>query len=437
MGLQFELEQTYAAGESITLGGLVFDGDGYEDLVSVDWWLLNEEQFSWNKLPSRVAFGPQPQENRWASFEQTLSSLAAGTYWVWGRVQDASGNRSNFVRQSFQVLDHDSAAVAPSLSSFDFDIEDTFNVGEKISITNGWVLDDSSYTDIQSVNWRLRDSSSNWVDLPDSVSFSPGQRDGRWGNFEKTLSFLSAGTYTLWGQAEDKSGNKSNIVQKSFQVINTAPSTLIFDVPNTVPFGESISVFDGWVHDENGAVDVTKIDWRLRDSTGQWTDISDSEAVTPYPLSWNWGSFDKSLTGLEAGEYVLWGQAHDRSGAVGTPVTKSFTVEAPESQAFNIEFDYRFDTQAWFTSERREVLEAAAQIWENIILDEFDDIPIGTETPFVKHPEDVQFVGEGNIFTVDREIDDLLIFPGSRSIRGAASAGPSGSTNREPRYRGN
>uniref|UniRef100_UPI001CD02CB6 cadherin-like domain-containing protein n=1 Tax=Oscillatoria salina TaxID=331517 RepID=UPI001CD02CB6 len=79
---------------------------------------------------------------------------------------------------------------------------------------------------------------------------------------------------------------------------------------------------------------------------------------------------------------------------------------------FNIEFDYRFDTNGFFDdAERRTTLEAAAQIWENLIDDEFDNVPAGIEIT-VRNPQ----TGEENQEVIlDTEIDDLLIFVGTQS----------------------
>lgn len=42
--------------------------------------------------------------------------------------------------------------------------------------------------------------------------------------------------------------------------------------------------------------------------------------------------------------------------------------------SFDIKFDYRFDKLGFFTSERKAVLEAAAEVWSAYIKDEFDDV---------------------------------------------------------------
>jgi hypothetical protein len=101
---------------------------------------------------------------------------------------------------------------------------------------------------------------------------------------------------------------------------------------------------------------------------------------------------------------------------------------------FNIQFDYRFDSSNWYTTARRAALDAAADFWERIILDEFADTPIGTTIPLVRNPT----TEVDNAFTTDFAIDDLLVFVGSKDIPGStlAFAGPSGYYNTDTRYTG-
>ncbi|MGP1386370.1 MAG: FG-GAP-like repeat-containing protein [Thainema sp.] len=102
---------------------------------------------------------------------------------------------------------------------------------------------------------------------------------------------------------------------------------------------------------------------------------------------------------------------------------------------FNIEIDYRFDTKGWFTPARRAVLEAAVDIWEAMILDEFEDVPAGTAL-HMPNPE----TGQSVDFNSTQNIDDLLIFVGSQDIASLAMAGASGTwytgSSLEARWKG-
>jgi hypothetical protein len=103
--------------------------------------------------------------------------------------------------------------------------------------------------------------------------------------------------------------------------------------------------------------------------------------------------------------------------------------------SFDIRFDYRYDTNGFFNDpQRRAVLEAAANTWESIIKDEFPDVPVGTETPFVGNPQ----TDTDDTFVTDTPIDDLLVFVGARNLGGStlAAAGPSGFFQSNLRYTG-
>jgi hypothetical protein len=114
------------------------------------------------------------------------------------------------------------------------------------------------------------------------------------------------------------------------------------------------------------------------------------------------------------------------------------TPNLPTSNnSFNIQFDYRFDTSGWFTPEKRAVLEAAANMWERIILDDFPDLPAGTITPGIINPQTRRIVDVVN----DTPIDDVLIFVGARELGGMfgatlAVAAPALGAVNDPRYSG-
>ncbi len=78
---------------------------------------------------------------------------------------------------------------------------------------------------------------------------------------------------------------------------------------------------------------------------------------------------------------------------------------------FNIEFDYRFDTNGFFAdAASKATLEAAADIWESFIQDEFTNVPAGIQFS-VQNPQ----TGQLETVVLTSEIDDLLIFVGASS----------------------
>jgi Ca2+-binding RTX toxin-like protein len=92
--------------------------------------------------------------------------------------------------------------------------------------------------------------------------------------------------------------------------------------------------------------------------------------------------------------------------------------------AFNITFDYRFDTAGFFTDPaRRLALEEAGRIWESLIGDEFDPVSIGT-TFTVRNPAG----GARETITLTEAIDDVIIFVAGANLSGSTLGfgGPDG-----------
>lgn len=92
--------------------------------------------------------------------------------------------------------------------------------------------------------------------------------------------------------------------------------------------------------------------------------------------------------------------------------------------SFSIEFDYRFDTNNFFSDPaRRAVLEAAANEWESIIADEFDDLPVGLEFS-ITNPT----TGASENITLTSVVDDIIVFVGATTLDGNSlgRAGPTG-----------
>jgi len=102
-------------------------------------------------------------------------------------------------------------------------------------------------------------------------------------------------------------------------------------------------------------------------------------------------------------------QGVDSSSIAAGDFTRNLTP-LPDHNAdlsFNIEFDYRFDSTGFFNNPlHRNALETAASIWENLIQDEFENIPAGIQFT-VENPT---LSGRLETIVLNSEIDDLLIF---------------------------
>ncbi|MBC6481390.1 MAG: hypothetical protein GDA56_30200 [Hormoscilla sp. GM7CHS1pb] len=109
-----------------------------------------------------------------------------------------------------------------------------------------------------------------------------------------------------------------------------------------------------------------------------------------------------------------------------TPISEPPPPPPPPSNGnFNIEFDYRFDSRGFFDDPaRRAALEAAADIWEGFIQDEFPNVPAGIKFT-VRNPS---VSGGETRIVLNSEIDDLLIFVDVHPLPGStlAEARPDG-----------
>lgn len=100
--------------------------------------------------------------------------------------------------------------------------------------------------------------------------------------------------------------------------------------------------------------------------------------------------------------------------------------------SFDIKFDYRFDTEGFFNEEKKEVLEAAANLWSSYIQDEFPEVSLDTvEVPRITiSPEndgEIILGEETETVTLDEPIDDILVFVDSTDFPEGSNIGSGGS----------
>jgi hypothetical protein len=75
-----------------------------------------------------------------------------------------------------------------------------------------------------------------------------------------------------------------------------------------------------------------------------------------------------------------------------------------------IKFDYRFDTEGFFTEEKKAALDKAAEIWSNSLQDDFTEVPPGIEFT-IQNPQ----TGATETIVLEETVDDLIIFVGAAS----------------------
>ncbi len=150
---------------------------------------------------------------------------------------------------------------------------------------------------------------------------------------------------------------------------NEAPQLLQFSTSKTTyQQGETVSLKNTSVFDGNGAGDLARVDLRLQQNGGEWQDIGDAVNFTANSNDKRYASFEYSLSGLGAGDYVLSAKAYDQSGASTDTVQTSFGI-VPVS------------TQDWFDLNIQDagIREVARQRFTDNVLDRNDMIAIFRE----------------------------------------------------------
>ncbi|MEP3331122.1 peptidoglycan DD-metalloendopeptidase family protein [Sedimentitalea sp.] len=83
--------------------------------------------------------------------------------------------------------------------------------------------------------------------------------------------------------------------------------------------------------------------------------------------------------------------------------------------SFNIVFDYSYDTSGFFNAPgRRNALEAAADIWEGLINDDFRPVPVGVQFSIANPSAPATNVS----VTLSSPVDDLVVFVGATDLGG-------------------
>ncbi|MDB9514002.1 calcium-binding protein [Kamptonema animale CS-326] len=144
-------------------------------------------------------------------------------------------------------------------------------------------------------------------------------------------------------------------------------------------------------------------------------------AVTPTPTPTPPTAFDEKfylVNNYDATQAIFKQEVKNALEHYETVGKAQGRASAPSQvSTFNIEFDYRFDTNGFFNDpNRRKVLELVADYWESVILDEFPNVPTGTEF-WVSDPQSP--TGEKKKVVLDNEIDDLRIFVAAQPLTGA------------------
>ncbi|MGI3187359.1 peptidoglycan DD-metalloendopeptidase family protein, partial [Nioella aestuarii] len=216
-------------------------------------------------------------------------------------------------------------------------------------------------------------------------------------------------------------------------------SALAGDADDTDP-----SVFPGAPenNDPTGAVAIAGAATQGATLTVDTSSLADADGLGTLYYAWQRDGADipgatgsaYTLTQADVGAQISVVVSYTDGGSTLETVTSAATAavvgvnDPPDnndgSSVFSIAFDYRFDSSGFFDDPaRRAALEEAGRQWEEILKDEFDDVPVGVSFTITNPSDGV--TAEPVILT--DPIDDLLIFVGARNLPGyLALGGPSG-----------
>ncbi|MCL1473813.1 S8 family serine peptidase [Argonema antarcticum] len=218
----------------------------------------------------------------------------------------------------------------------------SFNQARNIGVLNGTqtfqdFLGDADPSDYYRFELN-NDSNLNWrVDgLTPGVDFQLYNNDFKlqWSTNTPAPNFSSdmAGTYpgtpgTYYIRLKPFASGGSNY-NFSLSAIprNTAPENLQFNLTsNSYNVGSTVEL-NGKVFDRNGASDISRVDFWLKQNGNDWQFFSRNQSLN---RDAQWANFSLSVDDLATGNYELKATAYDQSGAESNTFTGAFQVTVP------------------------------------------------------------------------------------------------------------
>ena len=344
-GFDFELERDrYAFNETLTLNETwVEDGDGFADIDRIDVQL----RFDGNKvidIPDITAFTPDPNDDRRGTFDYTLDfatldlDLNNYDFSIEAIIYDRAGNGIKTGEQNFRLTN--------TIPSFDFHLSQSeYLPHETLTVTDSWVEDLDGFANLDRVNFLLRNlDNGTAIDVTDVTNLTADPNNSQRGTFNYSLNLwdwgLNSGNYELQGIAYDRQENPSVTVMRSFTIAppENAPQNLAFRLDrNTYTPNATISLNNGWVKDEDGGNDITRIALRLLDANKNI--IADLEEISNLAIAtWSpqWASFNTQIDlngfNLSEGTYTISGIAYDMNQNASNAFERNFYLDVPQNQ---------------------------------------------------------------------------------------------------------
>ncbi|MBP0016634.1 MAG: hypothetical protein J7647_03650 [Cyanobacteria bacterium SBLK] len=333
----------YGFNDTLNLQGWVEDPDGIAEMDRIDLRLFVGNESRYIDLADITDIGidsGNPQRGA-IDYDLDLSSLGLGfghyDLFLDMTAYDKAGNGTQGMTQSFILANHN------QIPQLNFNLsQGEYLPEETLVVTDGWVEDLDGFTNIDRIEFSLRNLISNEIiDLADIGTLIADPMNFHRGTFDYSLKLetlnLAAGNYALEGIIYDKQGNRGSLFERQFAIGfgQIAPQELRFNLDNsTYAPNETIFLEDGWVKDENSGEDIARVDLRLLDADNNL--VADLNDVTSFELaSWDslWAGFSGAvdLNGLNLadGIYTLSAIAYDYANQTSNWFERDFEVQAP------------------------------------------------------------------------------------------------------------
>jgi hypothetical protein len=343
------VKTSYAANSNLTLStSYVSDGDGWQDVSKVDFWLTDSQK---NRIELDDATNFTANNAASAKFNYTTSlsqlGLVVGSYQLNSVAYDKAGAASNqFTSSAFNITN--SAAQNLGISG----IKSNYDPTSVLTIDPSFVSDSNGWQDVAKVDFWLTNSLNQRVELADVTSFTSNGLTSAKFDYSTSLLGLAPGDYKLNAVAIDKANAKSSTFTSSiFNIANSKPQDLqINGVLASYNASSKLTLGTSYVSDNNGWQDAGKVDFWLTDSSNKRIELADVTSFSANNLTSAKFGYSTALTGLTFGKYSLNAVAYDKAGVAGNQFTQSFSLTnaAPQTLTLN-GINTRYDANSTIT----------------------------------------------------------------------------------------
>lgn len=330
------VKSSYGANSTLTLANsYVADGDGWQDVNKVDFWLTDSTN-NRIELADVDTFSSSNAASAKFGYTTSLSELGlvVGVYQLNAVAYDKAGGASTkFTSSAFNITN--SAAQNLSISG----IKSSYDPTATLTIDPSFVSDSNGWQDVAKVDFWLTNSLNKRVELDDVTSFTSNGLTAAKFDYATSLLGLASGDYKLNAVAIDKANAKSSTFTSSvFNIANSKPQDLqINGVLASYNVNSKLTLATSYVSDNNGWKDTSKVDFWLTDSSNNRIELADVTSFSSNSLTSAKFGGSTALTGLAVGNYSLNAIAYDKAGVGSNQFTQSFSLTnaAPQTLTLN------------------------------------------------------------------------------------------------------